>query len=301
MKTDKTDIAYYGYDALGHLAETYQQLYVAPGENSGDLYKSIVLRGEDAPEKDLSHFIRSKQDSLAAEDTPAGPVSVLTLHERQDFELFLQIIGNRCMPCEVPVTQGASIFDGLINWVKIRQHKEEYIKKSAQEGIVPDWPAEFRRFTSDKKNYTDALIVLSCGPYSNIPAKRFGFTEDQWLKHSHDIRKFHECTHFICRRMFPQKIDAVWDELVADAVGIHAAFGAFDMEMEEAFLGIQDGAYIGGRLQNYASEKCPSELSKTVHRVLQAFCGVFQNNAGLSPYEMAVKLEDQKEALWDND
>ena len=297
---DKNQNAYYGVDVLEKLAVIYQQLYLIPGENSAELYKKIVLKGENATKKELSHFIKSEWDSLLTEETPAGPVLVLTLHERADFELFLHIIGNRCMPYEVPKTQGAAIFDGLNNWQKIKQHKEAFLRDEMKKGnLFPDWLAEFRRFTADKKNYTDSLIVLSCGPYSNISAKHFGFTKEQWLAYSHDIRKYHECTHFICRRMFPKKVDAVWDELVADAVGIYAAFGAFDMEMEEAFLGIRDGVYIGGRLQNYADEKSPQELSKTIHIVLISFCKIFQIKTGAHPYEMAIVLENQKEALWD--
>lgn len=301
MKTKQNHNVYYGREALARLAETYQQLYLIPGENSAELYKRIVLRGEDAPVKELSHFVGSERDNLTEEETPAGSVLVLTLQERADFELFLHIIGNRCMPYEVPKTQGAFIFDGLNNWQKIKEHREKFFNDAMQEGnLFPDWSTEFRRFTADKKNFKDALIVLSSGPYSNIQAKRFGFTDDKWLEYSHNIRKYHECTHFICRRMFPEKIDAVWDELVADAIGIYAAFGTFDMDMEEVFLGIQDGEYIGGRLQNYADEKNIYELSKKIHAVLKLFCDVFQNKAGVLPYEMAIILENKKEDLWDS-
>lgn len=290
-----------GRKALEVLAETYQQLYLRPGKDSIDAYSKIVLRGEDAPKKDLSHFITSDTDSLVYESTPAGVIPVLTLCNRADFELFLQIISNRCMPCEIPVTQGAEIIEGLSNWKKIKQHRDDFIKSEMQKGnILPDWSAEFRRFTADKSNYTDSLIVLSNGPYSNISAERFELSEEKWIAYSHIIRKVHECTHFVCRRKYPQKVDAVWDELVADAVGIFAAFGKFDIDMEEAFLGIQDGSYIGGRLQNYSSTKDIQELTQIVHKVLCSFIDVFSLHTGTSPYDMAISLEENKEVLWDH-
>ena len=40
-------------------------------------------------------------------------------------------------------------------------------------------------------------------------------------------------------------VDAVWDELIADAVGLYAAFGCFDPETEKRFLGIKDRRCIG--------------------------------------------------------
>ena len=300
MENNQKNLTYRGSDALKVLAETYQQLYLRPGENSAEAYKNIVLRGANAPEKDLSHFITSGSDSLVYETTPAGEVPVLTLHERADFELFLQIVANRCMPYDIPATQGASILDGLTNWQKINQHKAEFFEQSMRDGNpFPDWGAEFRRFTSDKRNFKDVLIVLSTGPYSNISADVLGFSDEEWIEHSHAIRKAHECTHFICRRLYPKKIDAVWDELVADAVGIYAAFGRFDLKTEEIFLGISDGRYTGGRLQNYdCGGLTLDELAEKVHKVLLSFCDIFAMHNGAIPYEAAVALEEQKENLW---
>ena len=70
------------------------------------------------------------------------------------------------------------------------------------------------------------------------------------------FRRYHELTHVICRRLYPGDVDPIRDELVADAVGLYAAFGHFDPEMEKLFLGIRDGRYVGGRLENYTDEPC---------------------------------------------
>ena len=41
------------------------------------------------------------------------------------------------------------------------------------------WNAEFKDFTSHRENFKDALIVLSVGAYSGIPALRLGFTDKE--------------------------------------------------------------------------------------------------------------------------
>ncbi len=95
------------------------------------------------------------------------------------------------------------------------------------------------------------LIVLSRGLYSNVSASEMGLTEDEWLVRSDMIRRFHELTHVICRRLYPDDIQPVRDELIADAVGLYAAYGHFETEKEMRFLGIRNGHYEGGRLETY--------------------------------------------------
>ncbi len=215
-------------------------------------------------------------------------------------------MANRCEAVEIPDTQGASLIDGVINRAKIKAHKVEFFKAEAEKGnLWPGWSAEFKRFTSDKRNYQDAVIVLSVGPYNAIPAERLGLPEAEWITLSDRIRKYHECTHFVCRRLFPDKKNAVWDELVADAVGIFAAFGKYDPEIEKLFLGIEGGRYVGGRLENYVTDlpgeeraAVLSELAGRIPRVLDAFDGLITENQGAEPFELALLLEDNMKELW---
>lgn len=287
-----------GKDVLPMLAEIYPQLNLCPGEESEAVYKRIVGYGEAAPTRDLSHFVGDERDSCALEATPAGEVQVITLHRRADFERFLQIMAYRCKAKEIPVTQGASILDGVINWTKIRAHKAAFL---AAGGSEDDWPAEFRSFTASKRNYTDALILLSDGPYSAVSAEKMGLTPERWLAYSHEIRKAHECTHFICRRLFPEKIDAVWDEIVADAVGLFAAFGYYDAETAALFLGVGAEGYTGGRLENYVSEegeerqKSLDLAAKKVYAVLYRLQDVIASCGVSEPYPLAIRLEEEIE------
>ncbi len=286
-----------GSEVIARLAEIYQQLYLRPGAESPEAYREIVARGADAAEKDLSHFITSPLDSCVWEQTPAGAVRVVTLRERADFELFLQIMAYRCTLQEIHPTQGASILDGVINWTKIRAHKEEFFRDALEKGeLYPDWNAEFTRFTSEKKNYRDALIVLSAGPYSGIAAGEMGLEEDEWLSRSYTIRKAHECTHFLCRRLYREQIDPVWDELVADAVGLLAAFGRYDPKTAELFLGIADGVYREGRLQIYAAPEELDALARKIHAFLPLIRGECESlPAEASPFDLALRMEEKKD------
>ena len=294
---DITAFALRGRDVLPALAEVYPQLYLTPGEEGAELYKNVVLSGEDPPARSLNHSLCSEEDSCLSEDTPAGKVAVITLRERADFERFLQIMACRCRPDPLPRTQGAAILDGVINWTKIRSHKEAYIRAN---GPDADWSGEFQRFTADRENFKDALIVLSVGPYSATPAESAGFSEEEWLSISHTIRKVHECTHFLCRRLYPDKKDAVWDELVADAAGIYAALGRYDPALAERFLGVTEKGYTAGRLENYVDgpedrRERLDALAQKVHRTLRRFEGIIASLGGVGPYELAIRLEEESE------
>ena len=293
IRAEKTEIR--GADAIKTLAEIYPQLYLEPGPAGAEEYKKIVECGEQPQSRSLSHFTCSEDDLLTEETTPAGNVSVITLHNREDFELFLQIVAHRCVPKDIPATQGASILDGVINWTKIRSHEKEFFSEN---GPDADWDKEFARFTSERKNFKDALVVLSWGPYSAVSAEKAGLPDEEWLKLSDIIRKTHECTHFICRRLHPDKKDAIWDELVADAAGIFAAFGRFDLKLEELFLGIDSGTYLGGRLENYIGDDADrheqlESLAGRIHETLLHFSEIAEKCDPADPYGFALRLEEE--------
>ncbi len=284
-----------GKAVLPFLAEQYQQLYLMPEEDGNPAYRAIVLGGEDAERKDLSHFEMDERDGCVLMETPAGRVRAVTLHQRKDFETALNCIGNKCRLAPVPATQGASILDGVISWKKIRDHEAEYRR------TADDWDEEFSRFTADKKNYTEALILLSYGPYSAVPSESLGIDEDTWLKQSDAIRRFHECTHFVARRLYHDQINAVFDELAADAVGITAALGHYDRSMAETFLGIKDGHYTKGRLENYVKDPTPEKLDSLAAQadtVMKRIEALIEAHPKIGVFDLMILLEEhQKELL----
>ena len=267
--------------ALKALAEDYPQLYLNPDIDTQDAYKEVVLRGIMPKEKKLDHYSGDEADKSIIADTPAGQVRVVTIGNRQDFELVVRgLMAAKNGPSEeVPASQGAAMFT-VFNWPRINRHLEGFPEEERS--------AEFKRFISVKENYIDMLVVLSRGPYSNVDGAAAGYGPDEWLELSDTIRRFHELTHVVCRRRYPEDIDPVRDELVADAVGIYAAFGFFDVNMEKLFLGITGRQYTGGRLENYTDE--PEKTAETVCDVLGRIKMIVDEKKGAEPFDLIPEL-----------
>ena len=194
--------------------------------------------------------------------------SALYLENREDFEHAFRALAHRCEPVEIPASVGATTIRGLINWEKIHNHEKEYLQSGEN-----DWDLEFRRFTAEKANYLDSLILLSSGDYSNVSAETAGLPAEDWKEKSVTIRKYHELTHFICRALYPDDVDAVRDEVIADLIGLVAAFGDYNVHLAETFLGIEGETFReGGRLSYYTDAEhlnetvSPEHLNETVSR-----------------------------------
>jgi len=238
------------------LAKIYPQLYLNPDIETRERYKDVVLKGMEPEETDLSWYLTDPRDKDEYVKTPVGNVRVVSLYVRSDFVYFVRsVMAAKDGPeAEVPESQGASTFQ-MINWQRIHAHKQQFIAEELAKGnLYPDWKSEWERFSSVKANYIDPLVLLSCGPYSAVNAGQLGLNDEEWLMHSYTIRKYHELTHVICRSLYPDQISPVWDEIAADAVGLFAAFGQYDIDKARLFLGISDDQYTKGRLENYVSD-----------------------------------------------
>ena len=268
-------------DMLAELAAEYPQLFLDPDTDTQETYRRVVLRGEMPEAGSLAHYVSDPHDAMETVDTPAGPVRVVTLGNRRDFELVLRglMAAKNGPKATIPESQGAAMLT-VFNWPRIRAHLAVFPEE--------EQAAEFKRFTSVKENYLDMLVVLSRGPYSGVPASAVDIGEDEWLALSDTIRRYHELTHVICRRLYPDDIEPVRDELIADAVGLYAAFGRFDPETEVLFLGIRDGRYIGGRLGNYTDE--PEALAGRVGAELDRMKQVIDARAGAEPFALIGAL-----------
>ena len=246
---------------LYEVARRYPQLLlpVEEGISGTEEFRDAVLRGKKV-DRELS-FSFSEGDSLTYCDTPAGRAEILFLAEREDFVHAYRALGYRCEPADIPASVGAATILGLFNWEKIHAHEAAWLAAGNT-----DWPEEFARFTSDKKNYVDTLILLSAGPYSSVPAEWVGLGPEEWIRQSVRIRKYHELTHFVCRRLAPEKKDALRDEIYADCIGLLASFGEYDAHLAEVFLGIESEAFRqGGRLSHYAEGDIRA-AAETAHR-----------------------------------
>ena len=266
---------------LNALAEAYPQLYLVPDRDEQEAYRRVVLRGEEPETTRLDHYRGSEYDRMETVDTPAGPVRVVTLGDRRDFELVLRgLMAAKNGPlAPIPESQGAAMLT-VFNWPRIRAHLAAFPEE--------EQAAEFKRFTSVKENYLDMLVVLSRGPYSGVPATAVGLSEEEWLDRSDTIRRYHELTHVICRRLYPEDVDPVRDELIADAVGLYAAFGRFDPETEKLFLGVKDGRYVGGRLENYTDE--PEKRIDSVSAELDRMKNLIDVRTDMEPFAVIPTL-----------
>ena len=266
---------------LKRLAADYPQLYSNPDIDTQESYRRVVLRGETPQAKSLAHYRGDRADRDEIADTPAGSVRVVTLGNRQDFELALRgLMAAKDGPeAVIPESQGAAMLT-VFNWPRIHAHLALYPEEERA--------AEFKRFTAVRENYVDMLVLLSRGPYSHVDAAAVGETEAAWLEHSDTIRRYHELTHVICRRLCPGDVAPIRDELAADAVGLIAAYGRFDPETEKLFLGIRDGRYTGGRLGNYTDT--PEALTGAVCAALERIRAIMEKQAGTEPFRLIPAL-----------
>ena len=215
------------------LARRYPQLLlpIEEGISKSEEYRNVCLRGQECYRPIT--FSKDPGDCLQTIKTPAGSVEVLTLRKRDDFVHAGQCLGSKCEPVEIPDSTGAMAIFGLNNWDKVRAGLD---------------------------NYKDSFIILSSGNYSNVSNRdihkvsngEIDLSEQEWVEKSITIRKYHELTHFVMRKLYPEDISFIRDELIADCVGLIAAFNKFDIRLLKLFLGIETNTYReGGRLQNY--------------------------------------------------
>ncbi len=105
-----------------------------------------------------------------------------------------------------------------------------------------------RGFKSDRKpdfSFSDKDVYRATGGKINL-------SDEEWIEKSITIRKFHELRHFEDRKLRPDDIDVLRDEILADRDGLISAFGNYDKNLAKLFLGIEGEEYReGGRLANY--------------------------------------------------
>ncbi len=281
---------------LAVLTERYPQLTLAvvAGMSQSDEYKAITQRGR-MPVALPYTFSDCETTELYTEHTEAGDVEILVLPDRGDFVRFVQVMAYRCEPREVPPSMGAVTINNINNWRRIEAHKNEYLLSGKT-----DWDKEFKRFTAVPQNYRDSIIALSNGAYSALPYTETDCeSEEEWIRASLIIRKYHELTHFISRRLFPGNKEMLRDEVIADCVGIVAAFGEYDVSLAQRVLGIYGDEYrAGGRLSNYIEndEELVLWIARAVELTEKVF-GFVKARSELLPLQLQLALERERIGL----
>lgn len=254
-----------GREAIEALAQRFPQLYVAPAEDALEAHRMAAGRGVAPFGANLDHFVGSPEDELREVDTPAGPVEVLFLKDRSDFETLLQIVGHKAQPVPIARTVGAITYRGIADWGKVAKAREEYLAAGGD-----NWGSEFARLAKQPGAFRSEIVVISEGPYSNISASETPYGEDEWLRISREIRLHHECAHVVCRRTMPDDILPIWDEITADVVGLLCATGRYDAALASRFLGVSEDGFVGGRLAEYLTEEQSARIDEIAVQVYQA-------------------------------
>lgn len=241
---------------------------VQEGISNTPEYLAATRNGADTASMDCTTGLKLRAPErcrIELHPTAAGRIPLLIAEVREDFEALVQAFTRRNEPVPVPAAMGAVIVSGYNNWHRISQ-----LQRNWAAGSLPgeSWHEAFVAMLPQKNLYQDRFIILSTQEYSGVPASAVGLGSDEWKHASLVIRREHECTHYVTRRVFSSMRNNVLDELIADYVGVISALPHFRAAWLLHFLGLESfPAYReGGRLQNYRGEP---PLSDGAFAVLQ--------------------------------
>ncbi len=198
----------------------------------------------------------------------AGTIPVLLAGNREDFVSLVQALTMQNEPRSIPASMGACIVSGFNNWDRIREYREQWEAENQHRYSLTSWANEFKKLILKKELYQDKFIILSDGFYSNISDVEMGLDAKEWRNISIKIRLEHECTHYFTRRLFNSMRNNIYDELIADYIGITSATGYYRADWCLRFLGLESfpDYRTGGRLENYRGKP---PLSDGAFQVLQ--------------------------------
>ena len=284
------------YDTLKEKLVQFQ-FPVADGISQDAAYQAAVRKGHLPPRADARQGLRLNQPNalrLLLHPTPAGRIPVLTTTNRADFVTLVQALTRRNEPSPIPASMGACIVAGYNNWARIRALKRQW-KANHPDAPATAWIQAFRRIIPQKDLYQDRFILLSDGPYSAVPAETLGLTDATWRTHSLTLRLEHECTHYFTRRVLGTMRHVLFDELLADYMGLVAAIGRFRADWFLHFMGLERFPHYreGGRLQNYRGT-----LSDDAFRVLQVLVKSAADHLDDIDARRPLTLDTLQEKAW---
>lgn len=228
-------------------------------------YKAATKRGQSVEGMQAATGLVLEQPdqlNLSIYQTAAGKIPIIYTRHRPDFVSLVRALTMRNEPLSVPESMGACIVSGYNNWDRIRAYRAKCETDS-------EWNTEFCRLIPRKELYQDRFFLLSGGYYSGVAPAALNLSDPEWRKKSLIIRREHECTHYLTRRVFSSMRNHLLDELIADYSGIVATIGHFRVDWFLHFMGLEDfpGYRSTGRFENYRGEP---PLSDAAFRILQA-------------------------------
>jgi len=247
---------------------------IRAGISAEDAYRQATRKGNLEAADDYANVAvtldRPDALQLTIVATIAGRVPVIVVGDRGDFVKLVQAFSERNEPTPVLPAMGACIVKGLNNWSRIRALRAEWEREVGADATEEGWADEFQRIIPRKELYQDRFIILSRGPYSAIAARDIGIDDAEWLDRSLTIRREHELTHYFTYRVFGSIRNNIFDELIADFVGLVRAFGRYRADLALRFLGLESHPAFraGGRLEVYRGKPPLSDPAFAIAREL---------------------------------
>ena len=233
------------------LRQLLPQLLLQPGVDvhRSDAYQRLVMRGEPAQAADFKHTPVLRDPSgttITMARHPTGAVPVLTFGNHEDFVLAVRCLAHRCEAIPVQTTVHSQAISGLIHW-----------------GLIRDLGMQARC----------QILLLHRAPYASLAATTIPGepSMERWLELSQTWRLEHELTHIACRRLVGEMRINLYDEIVADAMGMTSALGYFDADLFRRGLGLSiEGVPMKeARAHVYVSTLDPSHHEQAFQLTLQ--------------------------------
>ena len=233
------------------LRKVLPQLWIKPQQDvcKTERYKALVLRGETAEPIDKEQAPRLSDPQgfrFFLKKHPCGTLPVMTFENHDDFVLAKRCLAHRGEPVNVQPSVHAQAIAGLIHW-----------------GLIRDVSRQQRC----------EILMLHRAPYSSLPVSMIpGQDEPElWIDLSQTWRLEHELTHIACKRLVGEMRINLFDELIADAIGMLTALGYFNAEVFRHGLGLnaKGGIMDGARALVYLENLDLAEHRKACQMVLK--------------------------------
>lgn len=276
---------------------------IREGISKTDEYAAVIKRGEAFSKKRFGKKFSLRKPDLFhcnIHDHSAGALPVLTTQDREDFEDLFRMGGYRSEPVPVNPSVNALMVSGLINWQRVFSYRDRWLKthKKSRSPDTIDWSDEMLRiFTHEPQLFKDRYILVMKAPYSSVDVHEidWGGSEEEWLQISFRIRLEHEFTHYAVKRIFNVMRSHVWDEVIADFMGITFALNDFHPGLFLRFFGLDTKGQIlpNARIRHYTQYISPDLVQKICELLVDV-------SSGLKNFYLSYEVKnDRMKLLYD--
>ena len=241
-----------GSDLWNYLQSRVPQfsIPIAAGTSTSAPYGAVIRKGQPFRAEDFGGTLQLEapgEFELQIHEHPMGALPVLITATRSDFEQVYRALAHRHEPVAVNASVNAQMIAGLVNWDRVNRYRERWSRRTgeaAQADAAPQgWQAEMGRVAKQSPElFYDRLILVTRAPYGGRTARELGvdMEETAWQRASTALRMEHEFAHYATKRLYGTMRLNLLDELIADAMGMTHALGAFRSTWFLGALGLKD-------------------------------------------------------------